>query len=46
MNSKNLLLKFGFVILLVLFALWSIFLGRGLREGIDLRGGYSLVFEI
>ncbi len=45
MNAKNLLLKFGFVILLVAF-LMSIFLRKGLREGIDLRGGYSLVFEV
>ena len=46
MNAKNLPLKFLFVILMVAVCLWSLFLGRGLRQGIDLRGGHSLVFEI
>jgi len=46
MNAKNLPLKFLFVILLVAVCLWSLLFGRGLRQGIDLRGGHSLVFEI
>ena len=45
MNAKNLPLKFGFVALLVAVSIWSLY-GRGVRQGIDLRGGHSLVFEI
>ncbi len=45
MNGKNLHLKFGFVAILVAACLWSL-KWTGLRQGIDLRGGYSLTFEI
>ncbi len=46
MNGKNLPLKFGFVILLVAVCLYSIFLGDGLKQGIDLRGGHALLFRV
>ena len=46
MNAKNLPLKFGFVLVLVAVCLYSLFFGNKIRLGIDLRGGYSLVFEI
>jgi len=45
MNAKNLPLKFAFVALLVAVCIWSLY-GKGLRYGIDLQGGHSLVFEI
>ena len=45
MNSKNLALKFLFVAGLIAFAIWAIE-AKGLKEGIDLRGGHSLIFEI
>ena len=46
MNAKNLPLKFSFVALLVAVCLGSLFFGGGLKQGIDLRGGHSLVFEV
>jgi len=46
MEAKNLLLKFGLLALAIGVCLYSIFLGNGLSEGIDLRGGHSLIFEI
>jgi SecD/SecF fusion protein len=46
MNAKNLPLKFSFVALLIVVSVWSVFYGKGIRQGIDLRGGHSLVFEI
>ena len=46
MNAKNLSLKFAFLALVVAVCLWSLFLGNGLKQGIDLRGGHSIVFEI
>jgi len=46
MNSRNLWLKFAAVGLVVLLCLWPLLAGRGLRWGIDLRGGHSLIFEI
>jgi len=46
MNAKNLWLRFGLVGLLVLLCLWPLVAKRGLRWGIDLRGGHSLIFEI
>ncbi len=46
MNAKNLPLKFALVALVVAVCLWSIFLGNGLKQGIDLRGGHSLTFEV
>ncbi len=39
-------MKFAVLGLLVVVSLWSLFLGNKLREGIDLRGGHSLVFEL
>jgi preprotein translocase subunit SecF len=45
MNAKNLPLKFSFVALLISLCLWSLW-ANGLRQGIDLRGGHSLIFEI
>jgi protein-export membrane protein SecD len=45
MNAKNLSLKFGFLAALTALCLWSIY-SRGLQQGIDLKGGYSLIFEI
>jgi len=46
MNAKNLPLKFSLVVLLVLVSLWSVFKGNGLRGGIDIVGGHSLVYGI
>lgn len=46
MNAKNLPLKFAFVGLLAALSLWSILMGSGLRLGIDLRGGHSLIYGI
>ena len=45
MNAKNLPLKFLFLIVLVAVCLLSIHF-NGLKQGIDLRGGHSLTFEI
>ena len=45
MNAKNLPLKFGFVAVLTAVCLWSLHT-KGCRQGIDLKGGYSLIFEI
>ena len=45
MNAKNLWLRFAFVAVLVGLCLLPLLAGRGLRWGIDLRGGHSLVFE-
>ena len=46
MNAKLLWLKFTIVGLVVLGCMVSLFWGKGLREGIDIRGGHSLIFEI
>ena len=47
MNAKNLPLKFAlFVVLPVALCLYSITLGNGLKTGIDLAGGHSMIFEI
>ncbi|HOD80017.1 MAG: bifunctional preprotein translocase subunit SecD/SecF [Planctomycetes bacterium ADurb.Bin126] len=46
MNAKNLLLKFAIVLLMVVLCAYQVFWGKGLRQGIDLRGGHSLTFEI
>ena len=46
MNAKNLPLKFAFLAVLIAVCVWSVFMGNGLRLGIDLRGGHSLIFEI
>ncbi len=46
MNAKNLPLKFAFLALVVALCLGSLFWWRGLRWGIDLQGGHSLIFEI
>jgi len=45
MNAKNLPLKFVFVAVLVALCLWSL-QTKGCRQGIDLRGGHSLIFQI
>jgi SecD/SecF fusion protein len=45
MNTKNLPLKFLFLGLLVLLSVGALWY-QGLREGIDLSGGHSLIFEI
>ncbi|MBT3198384.1 MAG: protein translocase subunit SecD [Phycisphaerales bacterium] len=45
MNAKNLPLKFAFLTLVVAVCVWSLSV-NGLKEGIDLRGGHSLTFEI
>lgn len=45
MNVKNLPLKFALLALVVTVALLSIKF-KGLKEGIDLRGGTSLIYEI
>ncbi|MBC8374006.1 MAG: hypothetical protein H8E53_10460, partial [Planctomycetes bacterium] len=45
MNAKNLPLKFAFLALLVAVCIWSLSV-KGLKEGIDLRGGHSLTFQI
>jgi len=46
MNTKHLWLRFTFLAALVGICLLPLATGRGLRWGIDLRGGHSLVFEI
>jgi SecD/SecF fusion protein len=46
MNGKNLPLKFAFLALAVAVCLWTLLAGNGLRQGIDLQGGHSLIFEI
>ena len=45
MNAKNLPLKFAFLTVMVAVCIWSVFT-KGLKQGIDLRGGHSLTFEI
>ena len=45
MNAKNLPLKFALIAVMVALSIWSIS-ARGLKQGIDLRGGHSLAFEI
>ena len=45
MNAKNLPLKFAFLALLVAVCIWSLCV-KGLKQGIDLRGGHSLTFQI
>ncbi len=45
MNAKNLPMKFAFVAVLAAVCLWSLYT-EGCRQGIDLQGGYSLIFEI
>ena len=45
MNAKNLPLKFAFLTLLVAVCIWSLYT-KGLKQGIDLRGGHSLTFRI
>lgn len=45
MNAKNLPLKFAVVAVLAAVCLWSLYT-KGCQQGIDLRGGYSLIFEI
>ena len=46
MNTKNLWLRFGLVALLIALCLLPLVVGKGMRWGIDLRGGHSLIFEI
>ena len=45
MIGKNLPLKFAFLALMVATCLWSLY-ANGLKMGIDIRGGHSLVFEV
>ena len=45
MNTKNLWLRFAALALLVAGSLYALNT-YGLRQGIDLRGGHSLIFEI
>ena len=45
MIGKNLPLKFAFLALMVATCLWSLKV-NGLKMGIDIRGGHSLVFEV
>jgi len=45
MEIKNLPLKFAFVAMLIALCLGSLWT-NGLRLGIDLRGGHSLIYEI
>ncbi len=45
MNTKNLWLMFVLVVLLVGLCIGG-YIMKGLRQGIDLRGGHSLIFEI
>ncbi len=45
MNAKNLPLKFGILAVLVALCLWSLYT-KELRQGIDLKGGTSMIFEI
>ncbi|MFW6132811.1 MAG: protein translocase subunit SecD [Planctomycetota bacterium] len=45
MNAKHLPLKFALLAIAVLICVWSLS-SKGLEQGIDLRGGHSLVFEI
>ena len=45
MNGKNLLLKFGFLVVIVATCILSLWL-KGLKQGIDLRGGSELVYQI
>ena len=45
MNPKNLPLKFAFVALLVALCAWAI-ATKGIKYGIDLRGGHSLIYQL
>ena len=45
MNTKNLSVKFACVAVLVAVCLWSLYT-KGTQQGIDLRGGHSLIFAI
>jgi len=45
MQPKNLGWKFAFVALLVALGAYSLW-AKGLRQGIDLKGGYVLTFEV
>lgn len=45
MEGKNLPLKFIFLVLAVVLCVIAMFT-KGLKQGIDLRGGHSLTFEI
>ncbi len=45
MNAKNLPLKFAMVALLVIVCVWSL-TTKGLKLGIDLRGGHSMIFKV
>lgn len=45
MIGKNLPLKFAFLALMVATCLWSLH-ANGLKMGIDIHGGHSLVFEV
>ncbi len=46
MNTKNLLLKFAlFVFLPIIICLWMVY-AKGLKAGIDLAGGHTMIFEI
>ena len=46
MSAKYLPLKFAFVAILVLVCLGSLFYGNGLKQGQDIAGGYSMVFQV
>jgi SecD/SecF fusion protein len=45
MNSKNLHLKFAFIALLIAACIFAL-KEKGIKLGIDLRGGYSLTYEM
>ena len=45
MNAKNLALKFGFLVIIVATCVASLWL-KGCKQGIDLRGGSELVYQI
>ena len=45
MNAKNLALKFGFLAIIVATCVASLWL-KGCKQGIDLRGGSELVYQI
>lgn len=46
MNTKNLPLKFALFVALPIALCAFVLFQKGLKQGIDLRGGHSLVFEI
>lgn len=46
MTGKYLPLKFGFVALLVILCVLSLFWGKGLKKGPDIAGGHSMIFEV